>query len=95
MHRTLLLASFFALPALPAWANQATQQTTQPATTQPLQATITGLRSQSDGSSVHKPMPRPSAHIHELICAGVAPRQNRRWRRRWRGRRAWGASPRA
>src|SRR5688500_132659 len=43
MHRTLLLASLFALPALPAWANQATQQTTQPATTQPLQATITGV----------------------------------------------------
>ena len=43
MHRTLLLASLLALPTLPAWANQATQQATQPATTQPLQATITGV----------------------------------------------------
>src|SRR5687768_11857404 len=47
MHRTLALASLLALPAataLPAHANQATQQTTQPAaTTQPLQARITGV----------------------------------------------------
>ena len=48
MHRTLALAlaSLLALPvatALPAHAHQATQQTTQPATTQPLQARITGV----------------------------------------------------
>jgi hypothetical protein len=36
------------------------------------QATMTGLRSHSDGSKVHRPMPSPSAHIHEVICAGVA-----------------------
>ena len=33
---------------------------------------MTGLRSHSDGTSEHRPMPRPSAHIHEVICAGVA-----------------------
>ena len=35
-------------------------------------ATITGLRSHSDGTSEHSPMPSPSAHIQEVICAGVA-----------------------
>ena len=40
---------------------------------------ITGWRHHSDGSSVHKPMPRPSAHIHELICAGVAPSAVAAW----------------
>ncbi len=39
-----------------------------------LQATITGLRSHSEGSNDPRPMPSPRAHIHELICAGVAPR---------------------
>lgn len=38
-----------------------------------LHATITGWRNHSEGSSVHSPMPRPSAHIHELICAVLAP----------------------
>ena len=36
------------------------------------QATITGLRSQRDGSAVHSPMPRPRAQIQEVICSGVA-----------------------
>ena len=45
-----------------------------------LQATITGLRSTSDGSAEHRPMPRPSAHIHELICAGVAPSAVAAWK---------------
>ena len=44
-----------------------------------LHATITGWRHHSDGSSVHSPMPRPSAHIHELICAGVAPSTVAAW----------------
>ena len=35
-------------------------------------ATMTGLRSHSDGTSEHRPMPKPSAHIHEVTCAGVA-----------------------
>ena len=35
-------------------------------------ATITGLRNHSDGTSEHSPMPSPSAHIHDVICAGVA-----------------------
>ena len=38
-----------------------------------LQATITGWRSHSEGSTLHSPMPRPSAHIHEASWAGVAP----------------------
>ena len=44
-----------------------------------LHATITGWRSQSDGSTLHKPIPRPNAHIHELICAGVAPSPVAAW----------------
>ena len=38
------------------------------------QATITGLRSSSEGSAQHKPIPQPSAHIQELICAALAPK---------------------
>jgi len=38
------------------------------------QATITGWRNNREGSSVHSPMPRPSAHIHELVCSGLAPK---------------------
>src|SRR6185312_389953 len=37
-----------------------------------LHATITGMRKSSEGTSEHSPMPRPSAHIHEEICAAVA-----------------------
>ena len=37
-----------------------------------LQATMTGLRSQSEGMALHKPIPRPKAHIHEVNCSGVA-----------------------
>ncbi len=44
-----------------------------------LQATITGFRSHSDGKAEHSPMPRPSAHIQELICAGVAPSAVAAW----------------
>ncbi len=36
------------------------------------QATITGLRSNNDGTREHSPMPSPRAHIQEVICAGVA-----------------------
>ena len=44
-----------------------------------LQATITGFLSTSEGSAEHSPMPRPSAHIHELICSGVAPSAVAAW----------------
>ena len=44
-----------------------------------LQATITGLRNHSEGTSVHRPMPRPIAHIHEAITAGVAPKACAAW----------------
>ena len=37
-----------------------------------LQATMTGFFHHSEGSSVHSPMPSPSAHIHEAIMSGVA-----------------------
>jgi len=40
---------------------------------------MTGLRSHSEGSAGQGPMPKPSAHIHEVICAGVA--ANRRMSR--------------
>ena len=45
-----------------------------------LQATITGFFSHSEGPSVHRPMPRPSAHIQELISAGVAPSAVAAWK---------------
>ena len=44
-----------------------------------LQATITGLRNHSEGTRLHKPIPRLSAHIQELICAGVAPKACAAW----------------
>ncbi len=43
------------------------------------QAIMTGLRSHSEGTSEHRPMPRPSAQIHEVICAGVAPNACAAW----------------
>ena len=46
------------------------------------QATITGLRSSSEGTAQHRPMPQPRAHIHELICAGVAPKAWAAWNTR-------------
>ena len=52
-------------PAAPALANTAAPGV--------LQATMTGFFRIRDGTAVHRPMPSPSAHIHELICAGVAP----------------------
>ena len=36
------------------------------------QATITGFLRISEGMAEHRPMPRPRAHIQEVICAGVA-----------------------
>lgn len=35
-------------------------------------AIMTGMRSTSEGTREHSPMPRPSAHIQEVICPGVA-----------------------
>ena len=54
------------LPAAPAVASTAAPGVDQ--------ATITGLRSNSDGTREHRPMPKPSAQIHDVICAGVAPK---------------------
>jgi len=51
-------------PASPAVANTAAPGVDH--------ATMTGLRSSSDGTREHRPMPSPSAHIHDVICAGVA-----------------------
>ncbi|KAF1051925.1 MAG: hypothetical protein GAK34_01384 [Delftia tsuruhatensis] len=36
------------------------------------QATMTGMRSISEGSREHRPMPSPSAQIQDVICSGVA-----------------------
>ena len=35
-------------------------------------ATITGLRSHSEGTSEHRPMPMPSAHIQDATSDGLA-----------------------
>ena len=37
------------------------------------QAVSTGCRVHSDSPIEVMPMPRPSAHIHDVVCAGVAP----------------------
>ena len=37
------------------------------------QAIMTGWRSHRDGTSEHRPMPSPSAHIQDAISAGLAP----------------------
>ena len=55
-----------AAPASPALASTAAPGV--------LQATITGFLSHSDGTRVHTPMPMPSAHIHEAMMSGVAPK---------------------
>ena len=39
-----------------------------------LHATITGFLSHSDGTRVHTPIPIPSAHIHDAMMSGVAPK---------------------
>lgn len=41
---------------------------------------MTGWRRISEGTSEHSPMPRPSAHIQDVIwCAGVAPNAWAAW----------------
>jgi hypothetical protein len=44
-----------------------------------LHATMTGWRSHREGKAEHRPMPNPRAHIHEVICAGVAPNACAAW----------------
>ena len=56
-------ASFMATPLVPA-------SSAAPGVDQ---AVSTGWRYHSDSSTVVAPMPRPSAHIQEVVCAGVAP----------------------
>ena len=51
-------------PARPAVANTAAPGVDQ--------ATMTGMRKISEGTSEQSPMPRPSAQIQEVICSGVA-----------------------
>ena len=58
-------------PAMPAVASTAAPGV--------LQAIITGWRSTSEGTAEHSPMPSPSAHIQEVICAGVAPKACAAW----------------
>ena len=45
-----------------------------------LQATITGLRSHSEGTSVVKPIPSPMAQSHEASISGVAPKDSAAWK---------------
>ena len=61
-------ASFMVKPAAPP-AAPAVASTAAPGV---LQATITGFFSHSEGIIEHKPMPMPSAHIHDAISSGVA-----------------------
>ena len=42
-------------------------------------AVSTGWRYQSDRPMLVSPVPTPSAHIHDVICAGVAPRPCAAW----------------
>ena len=44
-----------------------------------LQAIITGFFHHSEGSIDARPMPMPSAHIHDAIIAGVAPKACAAW----------------
>ena len=44
-----------------------------------LQATMTGLRHQSEGSAEHSPMPMPSAQTHDAISSGPAPKARAAW----------------
>ena len=59
------------LPVAPALANTAAPDE--------LQATITGLRSHSEGTSVVKPMPSPMAHSQDASISGVAPKDRAAW----------------
>ncbi|EWS65418.1 hypothetical protein Y695_01323 [Hydrogenophaga sp. T4] len=45
-----------------------------------LQATITGCFQSSEGMAEHSPMPRPSAHIQEVMSSGVAPKACAAWK---------------
>ena len=58
-------------PAMPAVASTAAPGV--------LQATMTGCLRMSEGMAEARPMPSPSAHIHEVICAGVAPNACAAW----------------
>ncbi len=42
-------------------------------------AVSTGWRYQSDRPMLVRPVPTPSAHIHEVVCSGVAPRPCAAW----------------
>jgi len=41
---------------------------------------MTGFFSHSEGIAEHRPIPQPSAHIHELICSGVALKACAAWK---------------
>jgi hypothetical protein len=45
-----------------------------------LQATMTGCFRISEGMAEHNPMPRPSAHIQEVMSSGVAPKASAAWK---------------
>ena len=59
-------------PASPAVANTAAPGV--------LHATITGFLSHNEGSNEHKPIPKPNAHIHEVMISGVALNASAAWK---------------
>ncbi len=65
-----------ASPMLKPPANPAVASTAAPGVDQ---ATMTGCRRINEGTSEHRPIPRPSAHIHEVTWAGVAPNACAAW----------------
>ena len=76
MSKALIMKAPMASPMLKPPANPAVASTAAPGVDQ---ATMTGWRRISEGTSEHSPMPRPSAHIQDVICAGVAPNAWAAW----------------
>jgi len=77
MSNALIMKAPMASPMLKPPANPAVASTAAPGVDQ---ATMTGWRKISEGTSEHRPMPRPSAHIQDVICAGVAPNARAAWK---------------
>jgi hypothetical protein len=45
-----------------------------------LQAIMTGLRNHKEGIKLHKPIPKPNAHIHDVSCSGLALKARAAWK---------------
>ena len=64
MSNALIMKAPMASPMLKPPANPAVASTAAPGVDQ---ATMTGWRKISEGTSEHRPMPSPSAHIQDVI----------------------------